>query len=100
MDFSQALLEIKRGNRVYRAICNSAVEFIFQAMPRVEINAPSKDGGCITSIDAAQYYGANYHAPVLCRKTAMDEIAVGWLPSQEDIFADDWQLSPQNITRF
>jgi len=92
MDFGQAIAEVKCGLKVRRAGWNGKGMFIFQGLPRVEVNADK--GGCVTSVDAAEHFGVLYSGPVLCMKTAQDNIVVGWLASQTDLLSDDWEWYP------
>lgn len=88
MNFSDALNLIKAGKRMARAGWNGKGMFVFQGLPRVEINADL--GGVVTATDAAQYWLSVYSGPVLCLMDAKREIVAGWLASQTDMLADDW----------
>ena len=91
MDFGQAIAEVKRGQKVRRSGWNGKGMFIFQGFPRVEINVDK--GECVTSVDAAEHFNVFYSGPVLCMKTAQNNIVVGWLASQTDLLSDDWELA-------
>jgi len=85
MDFSQALLFIKAGNKVQRAGWNGKGMFIF-LVP-----------GSTFQVNRAPLLGIypegttiNYHSHV-DMKTADDKV-VPWLCSQTDMLAEDWQV--------
>ena len=90
LDFSRALEFVKQGQKITREGWNGEGMFIFQGFPRVEINTKYK--GSVTSMDATHYFGGHYSGPVLCMKTAQDNIVVGWLASQTDLLAEDWLI--------
>lgn len=83
MDFSEALKEIKKGNKVSRAGWNGKNMFIFLVPGSVfQVNRPPllgiyKEGDIVT-----------YHAHI-DMKTAQGYV-VPWLCSQADMLADDW----------
>lgn len=83
MDFSQALVQIKAGERVARSGWNGKGMFLFLVPgSRFEVNRPPllgiyPDG---TVID--------YHAHI-DMKTAQGYV-VPWLASQADLLAEDW----------
>jgi len=88
--FGAALEAAKQGKRISREGWNGRYMFVFQGMPRVEIN--SDKGGFTTSVDAAEELKSPYAGPCLCLKTAQDTIQVGWLASQDDMLANDWTI--------
>jgi len=91
MKFGQAIEHAKLGNKVAREGWNGKGMFVFFGLPKVEINTGSTGMGA-TSGDAAEHFGCKY-SPVgsLCMKAADNTIVVGWLASQTDMLAEDWE---------
>lgn len=91
MEFSEALIHIKMGNRVARTGWNGRGMFIF-LVP-----------GSTFAVDRPPLLGIYPEGTVIkyCAhidmKTA-DGFVVPWLASQTDLLADDWQISPENFT--
>lgn len=85
MNFSEALVELKRGNRVARAGWNGKGMFIFLVpgltfkVNRYPLLGIYPEGTEVT-----------YH-PHVDMKTANDQV-VPWLCSQTDMLADDWNI--------
>jgi hypothetical protein len=96
MNFGEALQAIKEGKCACRAGWNGKRMFVFQGLPRVEINRTVNGDysgeSFVTAVDAADHFGIYYSGPVLCMKTAQDTIVVGWLASQTDMLAEDWEI--------
>jgi hypothetical protein len=96
--FGTALAKIKGGKYVARAGWNGKGMFIFQGLPKVEVNAKVKNG--VTAMDAVSYFNIVldcphkeifYSGPVLCMMNAQSQVVVGWLASQIDMLAEDWE---------
>ena len=89
MNFGEALQGAKAGKKIAREGWNGKNMFVFFGLPRIEFNPP--EGGA--AVDAASYYNILYQSTgALAMKTAQDTIQVGWLASQSDMLADDWQI--------
>jgi len=87
MDFSEALLRLKKGKQVCRSGWNGKEMFISLAYPDYEdkrepatIHFNISYPGVSTMLD-------NF----ICMKTADDKL-VPWLASQTDILAEDWEV--------
>lgn len=89
MNFGEALEMAKRGRLVSREGWNGKNMFIFIGFPKVNVNAKSKKHGMVYT-DASETFGCNYSGPVLCMKSAQEEIVVGWMASQTDMLSSDW----------
>lgn len=81
MTFGQALDLLKSGSRLRRAGWNGAGQFVFM----MEQNGQA-------------YVFKGEHdplelAPVLALKNAQNVVQPGWVPSQGDLFAADWQIA-------
>lgn len=81
MTFGQALDLLKAGSRLRRAGWNGAGQFVFM----MEQNGQA-------------YVFKGEHdplelAPVLALKNAQNVVQPGWVPSQGDLFATDWQIA-------
>jgi len=84
-DFSEALKELKNGNKVARSGWNGKDMFIFLVSgSKFIVNREPLLGIYPEGTEV------NYHAHV-DMKTADDKV-VPWLCSQTDMLADDWQI--------
>lgn len=79
MNFGHAIEMLKSGCRVARKGWNGKNMFIFLASG-IDLT------GCICSKDMPPCTDS------LCMKTADNKICVGWLASQTDMLAEDWQV--------
>ncbi len=79
MDFGEAIKALKEDKKVARKGWNGKDMFIFLA---------SGDDltSCICSKDMPPCTDS------ICMKTAQNTIVVGWLASQTDMLAEDWQI--------
>ncbi len=85
LNFSQALNELKAGNKVARVGWNGKGMFVFLVPGSTfVVNRPPLLG---IYPEGTQI---NYHAHI-DMKTA-DEMVVPWLASQTDVLAEDWQV--------
>ena len=82
MNFGHALELLKRGEKVARKGWNGKGMFLFLATGK-------------------QFESDNFgdQLPeivndVICMKTAQNTICIGWLASQADMLADDWEIVP------
>ena len=86
MNFSQALVEVKKGSKVKRKGWNGKGMFIFLVIGSTfKVNRPPLLGIYPEGTEI------NYHAHI-DMKTA-DEMIVPWVASQTDVLADDWEYS-------
>lgn len=74
MDFSLALVKVKEGKKITRSGWNGANQFIFKVGDKIDT------------------VGQYCFAPYLVLKNAQGIIQPGWIPSQGDLFADDWEI--------
>lgn len=79
MTFGEAIENMKKGEKVARRGWNGKGMYLFLADGEDLSKCLSHNGEfkCISSI---------------CMKTAQDTICVGWLASQADMLAEDWEL--------
>lgn len=85
MSFGLALEAVKMGKRISRSGWNGKGMYVFLA-DDVEFN---------TNADISEFYGAADGccvASVLVMRTAQGNMQPGWLASQADMLADDWQI--------
>lgn len=90
--FEEAILHLKHGRYVARRGWNGKGMFVFQGLPRVEVNHKPAPGDFVTGMDAADAFRAPYSGPCLCLMTAQKTIQVGWLATQSDMLAMDWEI--------
>jgi hypothetical protein len=76
MNFGQALEHLKNGNKVQRSGWNGKGMFI--VLVRTDDYFDDEHGFPLD--------------PYLAMKTASDTMQPGWLASQADMLADDWQI--------
>lgn len=87
MDFSSALIKVKEGKKIARSGWNGANQFIIKAGGyEVEEARPGSD------YEKAGITGRFTIAPHLDLKNAQGVMQPGWVPSQGDLFADDWEV--------
>lgn len=79
MNFGQAIEALKKGNRVKRNGWNGKGMYLFLANGEDLTSCIFKDVPikCVDSV---------------CMKTAQDTIVIGWLASQTDMLAEDWEI--------
>lgn len=77
MDFSQALIELKNGNKVCRSGWNGKGMWLYLI----------KQWGCIGDVPV----GNIKSVPFIAIKTTQDTL-VPWFASQEDLLARDWEI--------
>ena len=94
MNFGQALELVKAGNRVRRAGWNGKGMFIF--LQRGSVNAVCGDREpLIAGVSQALFefsYDLKTFLPFLRMRAADGCIVNGWLASQTDMLAEDWEL--------
>lgn len=91
MTFGEALEELKRGGKVARKSWNGKGMFLFLS-PGNEIMTGQ------LRADVAEYYYQSAEqtmvkfSPRIDMKAADNTIVIGWLASQTDMLADDWEI--------
>lgn len=88
MDFGMAIIALKRGESVARAGWNGKGMFLtLQAGSEVA-------GTSMRNEPAKKYYGDNKVkiCPHIDMKSADGSYVVGWLASQTDMLAEDWEI--------
>lgn len=93
MDFSNALEEVKDGKKIRRTGWNGKGMFIIQnGGYKVEKCLVRKDSYLNTEfleLEGQEHLIINPHLDMwMSNKTLM----IGWLPSQADIFGEDWEI--------
>ena len=83
MNFGHALELLKRGEKVARKGWNEEGKFIFIAS---EFELVTK-----ADMEAFQKLGVNVDNTI-CMLNAQGDCVVGWLASQTDLLAEDWEL--------
>lgn len=92
MDFGMALIALKRGECVARKGWNGKGMFLtFQ-------NGSTVDGNSMRNEGAKKYYkdAQCTIAPHIDMKAADGTYVVGWLASQTDMLAEDWEVVNPN----
>ena len=88
MDFGEALKELKAERWVRRAGWNGKnmhlylEDSLYRSMPRADVK------GKVTYSDVSKY------EPCIVMFTAQQKHQPGWLASQADMLADDWEIVP------
>jgi len=86
MNFSQALVEVKKGSKVKRKGWNGKGMFIFLVIGSTfKVNRPPLLGIYPEGTEI------NYHAHIDMK--TVDGMIVPWVASQTDVLADDWEYS-------
>ena len=88
MDFGKALNALKAGQKVARSGWNDKGMFLtLQSGSEVTGNLMRNEG-------AKNYYGSKSVkiCPHIDMKAADDSYVVGWLASQTDMLAEDWEV--------
>ena len=95
MNFGQALEALKQGKKVARSGWNGKNMWIV-LMP--ELNLPphsSQEPGARVNDRTAKHIGENtplQSQPYIAMWTAQGKWQPGWLSSQPDLLADDWEI--------
>ena len=92
LNFSVALHALKAGYRVARVGWNE--DNVWLALSNAEgRRVSSKDFWSPHNQKFADSIGGSANVlPCVCMKTAEDNIVMGWSPTQEDLFANDWEV--------
>ena len=88
MDFGMAIIALKRGDAVARKGWNGKGMFLTLQ------NGSTVDGTMMRNEPAKNYYGNSkvHIAPHIDMKAADGTYVVGWLASQTDMLAEDWEI--------
>jgi len=92
LTFSQALDALKNGNAVRRAGWNGKGMWISYGKGNPALEA-EKFWNPHTRAFAEQNGGVAEVLPYIIMKTADNKILMGWLASQSDMLANDWELA-------
>ena len=84
MSFGLAIEAMKKGKRVARAGWNGKGMFVF-LVPAAHLASSLKYG-------FGEYIGEPTVVDSFAMKTADNKVVIGWLASQTDMQADDWQI--------
>lgn len=87
MTFSEALEELKKGAAVHRAGWNAGGQFVIM-VPGTDSVVP-REGTPYASLHVSPNGVVNIK-PHLDMKNAQGDMQPGWVPSQSDLFANDW----------
>lgn len=90
MTFGDALILLKVGHRVARAGWNGKGMWIALSPGSKEL--PAERFWAPQNRRHAEKHGPTDVLPCITMKTATGEILMGWLASQTDMLAEDWQL--------
>lgn len=87
MNFSEALIAVKEGHKIKRSGWNGAGQFVIKAGGYVVSEArPGSDYA------RAGIVGEFTIQPHLDLKNTQGHMQPGWVPSQGDLFAEDWEI--------
>jgi len=100
MNFGQAVEALKAGQKIARSGWNGNNMFLFLNKGSVDIPDGKEFGdGYIEGIRAHLFNrgdkGTATRLPNINLKTAKGSIVTGWLASQTDILAEDWEVAEQ-----
>ena len=90
MNFSEALLAAKAGQRITRTTWGD--RWVSQS-PGGRVPA-SQMWNAHTQNHAHAHGGQATVDPYFLEKTLLDTITMGWAPTQDDMLADDWLAMP------
>ena len=84
MSFGLAIEAMKKGKKVARRGWNGKGMFLFLGTD-IELHTEA-DLSCVSNLEC------DLTLPSIVMKTADDHFCVGWLASQTDMLADDWEV--------
>lgn len=84
MSFGLAIEAMKKGKKVARRGWNGKGMFLFLGTD-IELHTEA-DLSCVSNLEG------DLTLPSIVMKTADDHFCVGWLASQTDMLADDWEV--------
>jgi hypothetical protein len=85
MSFGLAIEALKKGKRVARTGWNGKGMFLY-IVKGAELQSGLKYG-------FGEYQNEPRFVDSICMKAANNDLVVGWLASQTDVLADDWQIA-------
>lgn len=91
-DFSFAMRYLKAGHKLQRKGWNGKGQYVV-AQVNATVTSADKIWNVHNKEHAIKLGGTITVAPYLTLKTAQDTLAMGWIPSTGDLFAEDWQLA-------
>lgn len=98
LGFDFAILAIKSGKCVARKGWNGKRMFIYLQEGRKYFLLEGNDEMLIDGVEATHFYGTSEgtvtQMPSICMQTATGSIVTGWVASQTDMLAMDWQIAP------
>lgn len=97
MDFSSALIKLKSGSKLSRSGWNGKGQYIVMMSGLYLPPYNSQGDGVKVNDRTAKVIGKNTpldSQPYLALFNAQGKWQPGWLPSQGDIFAEDWVIVP------
>ncbi len=96
LKFGEAIEALKRGDAVRRAGWNGKGMAVFMRDGVIDPDGPDGKKSKIDGVPAHLFGPARMetvtHLPTLAMKTATGSIVVGWLASQTDMLAEDWEI--------
>ena len=95
MNFGEAIEKLKTGERIARSGWNGKGMFIYLnngSLPYSELDYADKFEGISTELFQIGDVGTIPRLPNLNMKTVTGSTVTGWLASQTDILAEDWEL--------
>lgn len=104
MDFGDAIRHLKSGGKVARAGWNGKGMWLSLSVQKVGKPENTLRGDGVRQIVAEHFWSENNASfarqqggkasvlPCITMKTADDQILMGWLASQTDILAEDWEI--------
>jgi Protein of unknown function (DUF2829) len=92
MNIGEAVQALKAGKRVARAGWNGKGLWLAYSPGTPALAAQHFWSPANAAYAADQPHGAAPVLPCITMKTATGEILMGWLASQTDLLADDWEI--------
>jgi hypothetical protein len=97
MDFSWALVELKNGNKVARKGWKGKKMFIYLVRGSTvdfnDLRNSAKEAAILaTELEGGIQGSSRYVCPHIDMKAADGSLVIGWLASQTDLLAIDWEL--------
>lgn len=89
LSFGEALEHLKKGAKIARAGWNGKNQYVV-AQAQTTTTEASKIWNPHNKAHAEKIGGQIDVAPYCTLKTAQDTLAMGWVPSTGDLFANDW----------
>ena len=89
LTFGDALAALKKGQKVARSGWNGKDQYVV-AQAKTTTTEASKIWNPHNKAHAEKIGGQIDIAPYCTLKTAQDTLAMGWVPSTGDLFAEDW----------